>query len=281
MTLLCEGVKKFELEDTCIAKEELNGFLSTDISNPMLVGNSNVLGKTIGDLISILWKDPAIQKSWERRNELQIMESHKIFFEDIDRIKSPTYVPTTNDVLYARVRSTGVITERHQIGSIIFELYDVGGQRNERKKWIHCFDNVDAVIYVSAVSEYDQTCFEDNDTNRVLESLSQFQWISKHELFKTTPIILLLNKRDLFEAKLKTTPISSISHFSDYDGGADLDKACTYFRKKFEALAVASTPEKEFYAHATCAIDTNNVQKVFDDCRSIIRNATVSNSGVV
>ena len=48
----------------------------------------------------------------------------------------------------------------------MFEMYDVGGQRNERKKWIHCFDNVTAVIFVAALSEYDQNLFEDATTNR-------------------------------------------------------------------------------------------------------------------
>jgi hypothetical protein len=33
-----------------------------------------------------------------------------------------------------------------------------GGQRNERRKWIHCFENVTAVIFVAALSEYDQVC---------------------------------------------------------------------------------------------------------------------------
>ena len=35
-------------------------------------------------------------------------------------------------------------------------IYDVGGQRNERRKWIHCFDDVTAVIFVAAINEYDQ-----------------------------------------------------------------------------------------------------------------------------
>ncbi|VDM59949.1 unnamed protein product [Angiostrongylus costaricensis] len=45
-----------------------------------------------------------------------------------------------------------------------FRVYDVGGQRSERRKWIHCFDNVNAVIYVAAISEYDQVLKEDNKT---------------------------------------------------------------------------------------------------------------------
>lgn len=56
--------------------------------------------------------------------------------------------------------------DKYKIDGTTFEMYDVGGQRNERKKWIHCFDNVTAVIYVAALSEYNQGMFEDANTNR-------------------------------------------------------------------------------------------------------------------
>jgi hypothetical protein len=40
----------------------------------------------------------------------------------------------------------------------------VGGQRSERKKWIHCFESVNALIFMTAVSEYDEVLFEDDTT---------------------------------------------------------------------------------------------------------------------
>ena len=86
----------------------------------------------------------------------------------IDEIKLPDYVPTQNDVLMARVRTSGIVTERYNIDNTTFEMYDVGGQRNERKKWIHCFEGVTAVIFVAAISEYDQKLFEDGETNRMV-----------------------------------------------------------------------------------------------------------------
>ena len=49
-----------------------------------------------------------------------------------------------------------------------FLFVDVGGQRNERRKWIHCFDSVHGVIFVAALSEYDQALFEDNSVNRMV-----------------------------------------------------------------------------------------------------------------
>lgn len=76
-------------------------------------------------------------------------------------------LPTNPAVSRCLVRMRRVIDpRRYEIDGSIFEMYDVGGQRNERKKWIHCFDNVTAVIFVAALSEYDQCLFEDASTNR-------------------------------------------------------------------------------------------------------------------
>jgi hypothetical protein len=42
-------------------------------------------------------------------------------------------------------------------------MFDVGGQRSERKKWIHCFENVNALLFLVAISGYDQCLAEDKD----------------------------------------------------------------------------------------------------------------------
>merc|ERR1711871_1539748 len=134
----------------------------------------------------------------------QIVESMKEYFTQLDRISALDYIPTEKDVLLSRVRTSGIITETYQIEGITFEMYDVGGQRNERKKWIHCFDNVTAIIFVAAISEYDQVCAEDEEQNRVVEAVDLFHSIANNKIFKDTPIIIFLNKRDLFEEKIKT-----------------------------------------------------------------------------
>lgn len=42
-------------------------------------------------------------------------------------------------------------------------MVDVGGQKTERRKWIHCFDNVTAILFITALSEYDQVLAEDRE----------------------------------------------------------------------------------------------------------------------
>jgi guanine nucleotide-binding protein G(i) subunit alpha len=79
----------------------------------------------------------------------------------MDRIALPGYLPTEQDVLRSRVKTTGITETTFLIGELTYRLYDVGGQRSERKKWIHCFENVNAIVFLVACSEYDQVLVED------------------------------------------------------------------------------------------------------------------------
>lgn len=125
----------------------------------------------VGDAVKALWTDPGMQAVWARRAEFQVIESVQYYFNKIDAIKQADYLPDKDDILMARVRTSGIVTERYIIDNTTFEMYDVGGQRNERKKWIHCFEGVTAVIFVAAISEYDQKLFEDASTNRMVAYL--------------------------------------------------------------------------------------------------------------
>ena len=49
-------------------------------------------------------------------------------------------------------------------------MFDVGGQRSERKKWIHCFENVTSIIFCVALSEYDQVLLEESSQASAAEA---------------------------------------------------------------------------------------------------------------
>merc|ERR1711871_1938778 len=138
------------------------------------------------------------------------------FFENIDRISAADYEAKDQDYLRTRVRTTGVVTSAYKIKSVNFEFYDVGGQRNERRKWIHFFDDVTAVMYVAAISEYDQTLFEDQNTNRMLEALDLWSQVCELEVFEDSAMILFLNKKDLFLEKIAEFPIQNTPAFEDF-----------------------------------------------------------------
>ena len=67
------------------------------------------------------------------------------------------------DVLRSRVKTTGITETNFEIGELKYRMFDVGGQRSERKKWIHCFENVTAIVFLVAISEYDQMLYEDGE----------------------------------------------------------------------------------------------------------------------
>lgn len=87
--------------------------------------------------------------------------SSNSYFDSIDRIGDINYIPTDQDVLRSRVKTTGITETTFVIGDLTYRMFDVGGQRSERKKWIHCFENVTAIIFLVAISEYDQVLIED------------------------------------------------------------------------------------------------------------------------
>lgn len=233
----------------------------------------------VGAAIKGLWKDPALQKTWARRSEFQIVESVKYYFNKIDEISQPDYLASDDDILYARVRTSGIVTERYMIDGTMFEMYDVGGQRNERKKWIHCFDNVTAIIFVAALSEYDQVLFEDASTNRMIEAIQLFKEICNNKFFAKSSMLLFLNKKDLFAEKIWVKDIKDVPQFSDYKGGlGDFDSGVEYFVNLF--LAVNDRPnEKIVYNHVTCATDTKNVEVVMNACKDIITRGSLKDSG--
>ena len=88
------------------------------------------------------------------------------FLDDLDRLGAKDYQPTEQDILRTRVKTTGIVEVHFSFKNLNFKLFDVGGQRSERKKWIHCFEDVTAIIFCVAMSEYDQVLHEDETTVR-------------------------------------------------------------------------------------------------------------------
>lgn len=86
------------------------------------------------------------------------------FLDDLDRLGKKDYMPTEQDILRTRVKTTGIVEVHFSFKNLNFKLFDVGGQRSERKKWIHCFEDVTAIIFCVAMSEYDQVLHEDETT---------------------------------------------------------------------------------------------------------------------
>jgi len=133
-------------------------------------------------------------------------------------------------------------------------VFDVGGQRAERRKWIHAFDNVTAIIFVTAISEYDQFLFEDRSKNRLEEALELFEEICNSRWFVSSSIMLFLNKKDLFEKKLveEKVPLNASGRFPSAPETTDIKVAIDWITSLF--LKKKKNPETSVYTHVTTAV---------------------------
>ena len=66
---------------------------------------------------------------------MKIEDTSNYFWDKIDEVMKPDFVPDEKDMLFVRYRTTGVIDQKFTIKQNIFHVFDVGGQKSERKKW--------------------------------------------------------------------------------------------------------------------------------------------------
>ncbi|XP_035670448.1 guanine nucleotide-binding protein G(q) subunit alpha [Branchiostoma floridae] len=212
------------------------------------------------EAIQSLWEDAGIQECYDRRREYQLTDSAKYYLSDLERIAQPDYLPTEQDVLRVRVPTTGIIEYPFDLDNVIFRMVDVGGQRSERRKWIHCFENVTSIMFLVALSEYDQVLVESDNENRMEESKALFRTIITYPWFQNSSVILFLNKKDLLEEKIMYSHL--VDYFPEFDGPQrDAQAAREFILKMFVDLNPDS--DKIIYSHFTCATDTENIRFVF------------------
>ncbi|ORX93110.1 guanine nucleotide-binding protein alpha subunit [Basidiobolus meristosporus CBS 931.73] len=249
-------------------------FASTIVALPDQIEGER-LAPGVTEAIRYLWNDRGIQNCFSRSREFQLNDSAIYYFECIERIGQPDYIPNDQDILRSRVKTTGITETSFVVGSVIYRLLDVGGQRSERKKWIHCFEDVMAIIFMVAVSEYDQSLIEDDTVNRMQEALTLFDSICNSRWFVKTSIILFLNKIDLLREKLPISPMSD--YFPDFEGGEDFDAATQYLIQRFQALNKSDA--KQVYAHLTCATDTQQMSFVMAAVNDIVIQTNLRGCG--
>ncbi|QHS72802.1 guanine nucleotide-binding protein subunit alpha [Saccharomyces paradoxus] len=264
------------LEAKCeLTQQDLSKAMSYEMPN----NYTGQFPENIAGIISTLWALPSTQDlvNGPNASKFYLMDSTPYFMENFTRITSPNYRPTQQDILRSRQMTSGIFDTVIDMGSDIkMHIYDVGGQRSERKKWIHCFDNVTLVIFCVSLSEYDQALMEDKNQNRFQESLVLFDNIVNSRWFARTSVVLFLNKIDLFAEKLSKVPMEN--YFPDYTGGSDINKAAKYILWRFVQLNRANL---SIYPHVTQATDTSNIRLVFAAIKETILENTLKDSGVL
>ncbi|XP_063391382.1 guanine nucleotide-binding protein G(f) subunit alpha [Cydia fagiglandana] len=260
------------------------------------------------DYVRALWRDSGVRECFKRSNEYQLIDSAEYFLDRIDLIEKSDYSPPDADILRCRQKTTGIQKIEFKVkvpksmhgGIQEFWMFDVGGQRGERKKWIQVFEGIHAIWFLVACSDFDQTLREDCATNRLQEALTLFEDVWQSRFLLEAGLIVFLNKQDLLRRKLERGG-SIAPHFPDYNHygghGDEYERTRDFIRQMFvdvtqkqRRLAAAPGAERfvvgaahrarECYFHFTTATDTDNVRTVFRDTHQIILTHALSNIGV-
>ncbi|KAF7290462.1 hypothetical protein MKEN_01500700 [Mycena kentingensis (nom. inval.)] len=229
------------------------------------LGEGEVFPEEYLEPLQRLWTCDVIQQAWRRGNEAALPENMQYFFADLPRLFKPSYVPSAQDIVHTRARTIGITETTFKLRDHEMLMVDVGGQKSERRKWIHCFQDVTSILFLVSLSGYDQCLVEDRDANQMQDAMTIWDSICHSQWFKLTSIILFLNKDDLFQKKIQTSPIKTF--FPDFDGEVgNASVGREYFKKRFGRLAQkagrTSDRQREVYIHTTTATDTEMLRVV-------------------
>ncbi|KII63207.1 Guanine nucleotide-binding protein alpha-16 subunit [Thelohanellus kitauei] len=252
--------------------------MMSELSDFYAKGSFATIPPEICGAMKTLWANPNFKKLVEQSQAHHLNIALTKLADEVERICQPGYVPTEGDALLARVKTTGIQQIEFEFKNTIFIICDVGGQRSERRKWVNTFEDVDAIIFFIAISEYNQTLEEDPTVNRIAESKKLLESILSSPWFTRSSIILFLNKHDLFLEKLKTSDFKQ--YFPDFEGDPKSpEQTQDYLRQQFEALNKQSD-QREIYTHFTNATDTTQMARIFDAVSDIVMKKNLREYGL-
>jgi len=226
----------------------------------------------VGRVIQEAWSDPNV-KRYVAEKDFITSDGLIFLLDGLNRIAQENYVPTEQDLLRIRVRTVGYVQAVFKHKNIEFEVADCGGQRAERRHWLTILQDVTSVLFCAPLSEFDQMLREDKTRPRMTETSLIFEEMTTYTLQKI-PIILLLNKVDIFKEKLHAGK-SIRTYFADYKGPDTWEASAEHIRNFYLRKAPDNA---EIYTYFTTAVDTQNIETIWKATREIILNRIVTSS---
>lgn len=142
----------------------------------------------------------------------------------VDEIRNVNYIPNNDDILQSRRRTSDIQKLEFQVKLPIksggpsiqqtFCMFDVGGQRGERRKWIQVFDGVSAVMFLIDSSSFD-AIDEENGKNKLKETINLFYEVWTTRFLLNSNFVLLFNKQDILREKIERG-IKLEDHFPEF-----------------------------------------------------------------
>eukprot|EP01129_Flabellula_baltica_P011821 TRINITY_DN523_c1_g1_i2.p1 TRINITY_DN523_c1_g1~~TRINITY_DN523_c1_g1_i2.p1 ORF type:complete len:358 (-),score=91.37 TRINITY_DN523_c1_g1_i2:41-1114(-) len=249
----------------------------------------------------LLWKDPVVQSVKGMETVLDKSPNISYFMEKFEEIADKDYMPTDDDIIRARQKTTGTVTATFDFDAVTWTINDVGGQMTERKKWDAIIQDQMRVLFFVAVNEYNILSSELPDGTEEMTRLDFSRTVFLQEAENIMErgeelqlIIVFLNKIDLFEEKMKTDEGYNefYEQFPEFDEIIPKKKKVSKEKDIDEVIEQAlehvshrfiedAPPELNLVFHLCCALDKDMLGIIMKAVQSCIMENYVAASGLV
>jgi hypothetical protein len=241
------------------------------------------------------------ERCHKRRTYFHLAHAAATLFDRALEFGHSAYEPTVRDRLLIQQRLGGIVksqlsvdgqrAEVFYVGQVVFVLADCADcadcadmlclcclycyvyQRTERRRWLHIFEDVAFVWYHASLAEFNELLYEDEQTNRMTESIQLWTQIANSRWFRAQPFImffLVFTHTDVLRAKLERGAQFK-RHAPGYTGDNSFDSVLQHIRDMYLAVA----PHIRVETFAVNVLDENDVRTV---ARAFRQHAAAANA---
>ncbi|KAF7636759.1 hypothetical protein Mgra_00003704 [Meloidogyne graminicola] len=187
--------------------------------NELEEGKEDEIGNNNNNIIKSMAKFfefVSVKQACKRIMEFTVPDNTFYILEEKERILKLDYIPIQEDIVNARCSTLGIYEINFDFRNFVIRLIDVGGQRTERRKWIHCFDNIEAILFIVSLACYNNILADDNSINQMFDAIQLFKNIYTNNYLKKSFFVMFFNKKDIFRKKIQIDPLEK--YFPTFTG---------------------------------------------------------------